>query len=75
MSTPLPARQMGMVVPAWAAALATAVARPAAPPEAVAEAEAWAKACRVQRGSGKQRVLSSRCWTVHALRAGAGNGR
>lgn len=43
------AHQMGMVVPAWAAALATAVARPAAPPWAVAEAEAWANACR-QRG-------------------------
>lgn len=53
-----PAHQMGMVVPAWAAALATAVARPAAPPWAVAEAEAWANACR-QRGERKVAMLMS----------------
>lgn len=40
------AHQMGIWVPACAAALAVAVARPAAPPVAVAEAAACANACK-----------------------------
>lgn len=46
LAPPHAAHQMGIWVPACAAALAVAVARPAAPPVAVAEAAAWAKACR-----------------------------